>query len=160
MFYRKKMKKIWDHAVSFLSANESRIQTETQRIGGADFLVWRWIQPTLSCEKASSVPSKVWQGKGKMMFLPTAITTIHLNRLPSAFVRVKKIALGTTEQGGFDQFHCANQVASSPRKFTLFCCDLQLIACFSAAFPLDRRNSPPNSLTPCLKIRNMFDPVM
>uniref|UniRef100_A0A674MF07 Inner nuclear membrane protein Man1 n=1 Tax=Takifugu rubripes TaxID=31033 RepID=A0A674MF07_TAKRU len=88
---RKKMKKIWDHAVRFLSANESRIQTETQRIGGADFLVWRWIQPTLSCEKSSSVPSKVWQGK---------------------------------------------------------------------AFPLDRRNSPPNSLTPCLKIRNMFDPVM
>lgn len=30
----------------------------------------------------------------------------------------------------------------------------------SSAFPLDRRNSPPNSLTPCLKIRNMFDPVM
>uniref|UniRef100_H3C0H5 Uncharacterized protein n=1 Tax=Tetraodon nigroviridis TaxID=99883 RepID=H3C0H5_TETNG len=88
---RKKMKKIWDQAVSFLSANESRIQTETQRIGGADFLVWRWIQPTLTCEKTSSVPSKVWQGK---------------------------------------------------------------------AFPLDRRNSPPNSLTPCLKIRNMFDPVM
>ncbi|KAM7377799.1 hypothetical protein PAMA_012948 [Pampus argenteus] len=88
---RKKMKKIWDRAVSFLSANESRIRTETQRIGGADFLVWRWIQPSLSCDKTSLMPSKVWQGK---------------------------------------------------------------------AFPLDRRNSPPNSLTPCLKIRNMFDPVM
>ncbi|XP_017281858.1 inner nuclear membrane protein Man1 [Kryptolebias marmoratus] len=83
---RKKMKTIWTRAVSFLSANESRIRTETQRIGGADFLVWRWIQPSLSSDK-----SKVWQGK---------------------------------------------------------------------AFPLDRRNSPPNSLTPCLKIRNMFDPVM
>ncbi|XP_036374263.1 inner nuclear membrane protein Man1-like [Megalops cyprinoides] len=88
---RKKMKKVWDRAVSFLSANESRIRTETQRIGGADFLVWRWIQPSLSCDPISSIPSKVWQGK---------------------------------------------------------------------AFPLDRRNSPPNSLTPCLKIRNMFDPVM
>uniref|UniRef100_I3K9L3 LEM domain containing 3 n=1 Tax=Oreochromis niloticus TaxID=8128 RepID=I3K9L3_ORENI len=85
---RSKMKKIWERAVSFLSANESRIRTETQRIGGADFLVWRWIQPSLNCDKGSS---KVWQGK---------------------------------------------------------------------AFPLDRRNSPPNSLTPCLKIRNMFDPVM
>ena len=31
---------------------------------------------------------------------------------------------------------------------------------FFSAFPLDRRNSPPNSLTPCLKIRNMFDPIM
>ncbi|XP_029318068.1 inner nuclear membrane protein Man1 [Cottoperca gobio] len=87
---RKKMKKIWERAVKFLSANESRIRKETQRIGGADFLVWRWIQPSLSCDK-TSIPSKVWQGK---------------------------------------------------------------------AFPLDRRNSPPNSLTPCLKIRNMFDPVM
>ncbi|XP_028255079.1 inner nuclear membrane protein Man1 [Parambassis ranga] len=88
---RKKMKKIWERAVNFLSANESRIRTETQRINGADFLVWRWMQPSLSCDKTSLVPSKVWQGK---------------------------------------------------------------------AFPLDRRNSPPNSLTPCLKIRNMFDPVM
>lgn len=87
---RKKMKRVWDRAVNFLSANESRIRTETQRIGGADFLVWRWIQP-LSCDKSSPSCSKVWQGK---------------------------------------------------------------------AFPLDRRNSPPNSLTPCLKIRNMFDPVM
>ncbi|KAJ8268823.1 hypothetical protein COCON_G00114300 [Conger conger] len=88
---RKKMKKVWDRAVTFLSANESRVRTETQRVGGEDFLVWRWTQPSLSSDKAAVVPSKVWQGK---------------------------------------------------------------------AFPLDRRNSPPNSLTPCLKIRNMFDPVM
>ncbi|XP_040004184.1 inner nuclear membrane protein Man1 [Xiphias gladius] len=88
---RKKMTKIWERAVSFLSANESRIRTENQTIGGSDFLVWRWIQPSLGCDKSSTMPSKVWQGK---------------------------------------------------------------------AFPLDRRNSPPNSLTPCLKIRNMFDPVM
>ncbi|KAJ8379080.1 hypothetical protein AAFF_G00231710 [Aldrovandia affinis] len=88
---RKKMKKVWERAVTFLSANESRIRTETQRIGGADFLVWRWIQPSLTCDKISIIPAKVWQGK---------------------------------------------------------------------AFPLDRRNSPPNSLTPCLKIRNMFDPIM
>lgn len=53
------MKKIWDRAVKFLSANESRIRTETQQIKGADFLVWRWIQPPLSCDK-----SKMWQGKG------------------------------------------------------------------------------------------------
>ncbi|TNN72888.1 Inner nuclear membrane protein Man1 [Liparis tanakae] len=88
---RKKMKKVWERAERFLSANESRIRKENQRMGGADFLVWRWIQPSLGCDKTSSMPSKVWQGK---------------------------------------------------------------------AFPLDRRNSPPNSLTPCLKIRNMFDPVM
>ncbi|KAK7878896.1 hypothetical protein WMY93_030830 [Mugilogobius chulae] len=87
---RKTMKKVWDRAVKFLSANESRIRTENQRIGGADFMVWRWIQPSLG-DKSSLASSKVWQGK---------------------------------------------------------------------AFPLDRRNSPPNSLTPCLKIRNMFDPVM
>ncbi|KAM5289095.1 inner nuclear membrane protein Man1 [Ctenodactylus gundi] len=88
---RKKMKKVWDRAVDFLTANESRVRTETRRIGGADFLVWRWIQPSASCDKVLVIPSKVWQGQ---------------------------------------------------------------------AFHLDRRNSPPNSLTPCLKIRNMFDPVM
>ncbi|XP_016055173.1 PREDICTED: inner nuclear membrane protein Man1 [Miniopterus natalensis] len=88
---RKTMKKVWDRAVDFLAANESRVRTETRRIGGADFLVWRWIQPSASCDKILVIPSKVWQGQ---------------------------------------------------------------------AFHLDRRNSPPNSLTPCLKIRNMFDPVM
>ncbi|XP_044278873.1 inner nuclear membrane protein Man1 [Varanus komodoensis] len=88
---RKKMKKVWNRAVDFLAANESRVRTETQRIGGADFLVWRWLQPSASCDKTLVIPSKVWQGQ---------------------------------------------------------------------AFHLDRRNSPPNSLTPCLKIRNMFDPVM
>ncbi|XP_073183969.1 inner nuclear membrane protein Man1 isoform X3 [Lepidochelys kempii] len=88
---RKKMKKVWNRAVDFLAANESRVRTETRRIGGADDLVWRWIQPSAACDKILVIPSKVWQGQ---------------------------------------------------------------------AFHLDRRNSPPNSLTPCLKIRNMFDPVM
>nr|XP_025044041.1 inner nuclear membrane protein Man1 [Pelodiscus sinensis] len=88
---RKKMKKVWNRAVEFLAANESRVCTETRRIGGADLLVWRWIQPSAACDKILVIPSKVWQGQ---------------------------------------------------------------------AFHLDRRNSPPNSLTPCLKIRNMFDPVM
>lgn len=61
------MKKIWERAESFLSANESRIRTETQRIGGGDYLVWRWIQPSLNCDKASLITSKVWQGKGNAL---------------------------------------------------------------------------------------------
>ncbi|XP_009575403.1 PREDICTED: inner nuclear membrane protein Man1 [Fulmarus glacialis] len=88
---RRKMKKVWNRAVEFLAANESRVRTETRRIGGAEFLVWKWMQPSAACDKILVIPSKVWQGQ---------------------------------------------------------------------AFHLDRRNSPPNSLTPCLKIRNMFDPVM
>ncbi|XP_005155219.3 inner nuclear membrane protein Man1 [Melopsittacus undulatus] len=88
---RRKMKKVWNRAVDFLAANESRVRTETRRIGGAEFLVWKWMQPSAVCDKILVIPSKVWQGQ---------------------------------------------------------------------AFHLDRRNSPPNSLTPCLKIRNMFDPVM
>ncbi|NXD72456.1 MAN1 protein, partial [Eolophus roseicapillus] len=88
---RRKMKKVWNRAVDFLAANESRVRTETRRIGGAEFLVWKWMQPSAACDKILVIPSKVWQGQ---------------------------------------------------------------------AFHLDRRNSPPNSLTPCLKIRNMFDPVM
>ncbi|XP_075900341.1 inner nuclear membrane protein Man1 [Nelusetta ayraudi] len=93
---RARLGRVWDQAEAFLSTKESRVRTETQRVDGADFLVWRWIQPPIGCERSSpqappTSSSKVWQGK---------------------------------------------------------------------AFPLDRRNSPPNSLTPCLKIRNMFDPVM
>ncbi|NXH70814.1 MAN1 protein, partial [Hydrobates tethys] len=88
---RRKMRKAWNRAVDFLAANESRVRTETRRIGGAEFLVWKWMQPSAACDKILVIPSKVWQGQ---------------------------------------------------------------------AFHLDRRNSPPNSLTPCLKIRNMFDPVM
>ncbi|XP_057281597.1 inner nuclear membrane protein Man1 isoform X1 [Pezoporus wallicus] len=88
---RRKMRKVWNRAVDFLAANESRVRTETRRIGGAEFLVWKWMQPSAVCDKILVIPSKVWQGQ---------------------------------------------------------------------AFHLDRRNSPPNSLTPCLKIRNMFDPVM
>jgi len=61
---KKKMKKVWDRAVDFLAANESRVRTETRRIGGADFLVWRWIQPSASCDKILVIPSKVWQGQG------------------------------------------------------------------------------------------------
>ncbi|NXH18059.1 MAN1 protein, partial [Bucco capensis] len=88
---RRKMKKVWNRAVDFLEANESRVRRETRKIGGAEFLVWKWVQPSAVCDKILAIPSKVWQGQ---------------------------------------------------------------------AFHLDRRNSPPNSLTPCLKIRNMFDPVM
>uniref|UniRef100_G1ND12 LEM domain containing 3 n=1 Tax=Meleagris gallopavo TaxID=9103 RepID=G1ND12_MELGA len=88
---RRKMRKVWSRAVDFLAANESRVRTETRRIGSAEFLVWKWMQPSAACDKVLVIPSKVWQGQ---------------------------------------------------------------------AFHLDRRNSPPNSLTPCLKIRNMFDPVM
>ncbi|XP_043572712.1 LEM domain-containing protein 2-like isoform X1 [Chiloscyllium plagiosum] len=47
---RKKMKMIWEKAVQFLEANESRIRTETQIINGEDFLVWRWTQPSSLCD--------------------------------------------------------------------------------------------------------------
>lgn len=69
------MKKVWDRAVDFLAANESRVRTETRRIGGADFLVWRWIQPSASCDKILVIPSKVWQGQG-MYFYTTKINMV------------------------------------------------------------------------------------
>uniref|UniRef100_UPI00398F356C inner nuclear membrane protein Man1-like n=1 Tax=Pristiophorus japonicus TaxID=55135 RepID=UPI00398F356C len=47
---RKKMKKIWQKAVQFLEANESRIRTEDQIINGEDFSVWRWTQPSSVCD--------------------------------------------------------------------------------------------------------------
>jgi len=38
------MSKVWDMAVHFISASESRVRVETQRVSGEDLTVWRWIQ--------------------------------------------------------------------------------------------------------------------
>ena len=38
------MQALWDKAVKFLSASESRIRVETQKISGEEFAVWRWLQ--------------------------------------------------------------------------------------------------------------------
>ncbi|XP_078595843.1 inner nuclear membrane protein Man1-like isoform X2 [Branchiostoma floridae x Branchiostoma japonicum] len=93
---RKKLGQVWDRAVKFLSANESRIRVESQQISGEPFTVWRWINvdtpnnrlyPPIN-ELTGRV--KAWQGE---------------------------------------------------------------------AFDVDSSvNSRPYSPTPCLKIRNMFDP--
>lgn len=37
------MKSAWDDAVKFLSAQESRVRVESQRIAGEDFEVWRLL---------------------------------------------------------------------------------------------------------------------
>lgn len=58
------MRKVWSRAVDFLAANESRVRTETRRIGSAEFLVWKWMQPSAACDKVLVIPSKVWQGQG------------------------------------------------------------------------------------------------
>lgn len=162
------MKKIWERAVSFLSANESRIRTEPQRIGGADFVVWRWIQPSLSCDKTSLMPSKVWQGKGKThkrLSWVTVTADTCLSIFLGSKCLVNKPLLGPQQP----LIAAVDQSASTPpdlpvNTYSLDCTDIIIsslrFVLFSSAFPLDRRNSPPNSLTPCLKIRNMFDPVM
>ncbi|CAI9541724.1 unnamed protein product [Staurois parvus] len=41
---KKLLKKVWDRAVQFIEDNESRLRTESQRVAGADLLVWRWTQ--------------------------------------------------------------------------------------------------------------------
>ncbi|XP_077151609.1 LEM domain-containing protein 2 isoform X2 [Ranitomeya variabilis] len=40
---RKHLKRIWDRAVQFVE-NDSRVRTESQRVAGADLMVWRWTQ--------------------------------------------------------------------------------------------------------------------
>ncbi|XP_073431703.1 LEM domain-containing protein 2 isoform X2 [Dendrobates tinctorius] len=40
---RKHLKKVWDRAVQFVE-NDSRVRTESQRVAGADLMVWRWTQ--------------------------------------------------------------------------------------------------------------------
>ncbi|KAL5015529.1 hypothetical protein ScPMuIL_009799 [Solemya velum] len=53
---RRQLQPIWDKAVKFIEANESRIRVENQTIQGEDFAVWRWLQ---------NFPNgkKVWQGQ-------------------------------------------------------------------------------------------------
>ena len=55
--HRRRMAGLWNKAVKFLSANESRIRVETQKISGEEFEVWRWLP---SCSNGG----KVWQGQG------------------------------------------------------------------------------------------------
>lgn len=74
------MKKVWDRAVTFLSASESRIRTETQRVEGADLQVWRWLQPSVSCDNVCNLSSKQWQGKGtSTCLLPMASEILTTN---------------------------------------------------------------------------------
>ncbi|KAK3103852.1 hypothetical protein FSP39_022419 [Pinctada imbricata] len=53
---RHTMRPLWNKAVKFIEANESRIRIETQSVQGEDFEVWRWLPP-------SSNGGKVWQGQ-------------------------------------------------------------------------------------------------
>lgn len=59
---RKKMARVWERAKQFLSASETRIRVETQRISGEDYLVWRWIQAA-SPAKRHTPTSRIWQGE-------------------------------------------------------------------------------------------------
>ncbi len=52
LFVRKPKQTLWEEAVKFLSANESRVRVETQKISGEDYAVWRWLQATVSQEQA------------------------------------------------------------------------------------------------------------
>ncbi|CAB4002052.1 inner nuclear membrane Man1-like, partial [Paramuricea clavata] len=95
---RESMKSAWDDAVKFLSAQESRVRVESQRIAGEDFEVWRLLHHSTPGSPSSPSGSNVKQGK---------------------------VWQGTA----FENFTTAV-------------------------------NPPLISPTPCLKIRNMFEPVM
>lgn len=56
---RKRLQPLWDKAVKFLSANESRVKVETQTIAGEVYAVWRWLH-------TSANGNKVWQGQGML----------------------------------------------------------------------------------------------
>lgn len=94
---RQKKFKAWNRAVRFLSANESRIRVESQRIAGEDFEVWRWIH--IATPKPHS----------------------------------PKLSLSGTKHGKYWQGQAFENFQSAV-------------------------NPPVISPTPCLKIRNMFDP--
>lgn len=99
---------MWDRAEAFLSTKESRVRTETQRVDGADFLVWRWIQPPIGCERSSpqaspTSSSKVWQGKGNSSSQDVAGISIGSEKLlpPKFLTRVWTWKLSLYELGRY-----------------------------------------------------------
>ena len=52
---REAMKSAWDDAVKFLSAQESRVRVESQRIAGEDFEVWRLLHHSPGSPSSPSV---------------------------------------------------------------------------------------------------------
>lgn len=48
------MKAAWDDAVKFISAQESRVRVESQRIAGEDFEVWRLLHHSTPGSPSSS----------------------------------------------------------------------------------------------------------
>jgi len=55
---RDKMEAIWEKAVAYLEANDSRVRTEVQQVLGEEFRVWRWLPAPRNNGKR-----KVWQGQ-------------------------------------------------------------------------------------------------
>ncbi|CAL1531708.1 unnamed protein product [Lymnaea stagnalis] len=53
---RRQLQPIWDKAVAFIAANESRIRLEPRLIGGEEYEVWHWLQPSVN-------NGKIWQGQ-------------------------------------------------------------------------------------------------
>ncbi|GFR59713.1 inner nuclear membrane protein Man1-like [Elysia marginata] len=53
---RRKLQPIWNKAVEFIAANESRIRLENRLIHGDEFEVWHWLPPSLH-------NGKIWQGQ-------------------------------------------------------------------------------------------------
>ncbi|NXA77378.1 MAN1 protein, partial [Thryothorus ludovicianus] len=79
------------------------------------------------------------------------------NRLSLVYIDGQQIAPKTEEMKIHQTVRTVWLTLSSKNLLQVFCISVFSWRC---TFHLDRRNSPPNSLTPCLKIRNMFDPVM
>ncbi|XP_066283527.1 inner nuclear membrane protein Man1-like isoform X1 [Branchiostoma lanceolatum] len=117
---RKKLGQVWDRAVKFLSANESRIRVESQQISGEPFTVWRWINVDTPNNRLYPPINELSQN--------------HTNPEHEAASGLPQFLLGAPRTG-------------------------RVKAWQGEAFDVDSSvNSRPYSPTPCLKIRNMFDP--
>lgn len=57
---RKKLLPIWEKAVKFIEANESRIRVESQAIQGEEFLVWKWLPVRFLVQHIYYTPLSEW----------------------------------------------------------------------------------------------------
>ncbi|BFZ10515.1 hypothetical protein BsWGS_13554 [Bradybaena similaris] len=74
---RHKLQPVWDKAVAFIAANESRVQLKTRLIHGDEFDVWQWLQPPDNIPKQSpGLVSKYFERDSEISERPTVCLKI------------------------------------------------------------------------------------
>ena len=133
-------KKIWENVVKFIQDHESRIHLMTEFIDGEETHVWKWVVPKHIQNITGTSPKKtVSDGIGL-----ANSTMIHHNVNNNLVQNENQNSIGTSIKENINTLsHNLNSLNSNGWQGDAF----------------NRCEKLIHSPTPCLKIRNMFDPV-